>query len=490
MEHRSRIVQYLVAASVSLASLTLGVSSAWPTPVLPKFHANETGVEITDQGASWMLAMNSPGFIAGSFATRFISDKFGRKATILVSAYPMALGTIVLLFAKTAWLLYITRFLWGASTGMIGTVVSMYLAEIADKDLRGTLSVGTRFMFNLGTLLAISVGPFLSYQALNSSLIVLPVCYFVACWWIPESPYYYLKEGRVHDAGKTLTKLRSYKDKKEMEDELSALQSSVANEMRRDSSVKELFTGKQYRRAIIISTGLKLAQIMVGVVTVQHYLGRIMQDTKSDINLATIFIIFGAVRFVIGIMSSILADRVGRRPLLIYSFLGTAICHIIAGAYFFCQEVLQIDQASLTPYVIIPLIGIFGSSIVSTIGFGSIIFVIPAEIFPINIKAVALSALSIYGGVLGFIVAKFFQDLKDWTGLCGVFWIYSGVAIAGAVFSLLCVPETKGKSLEEIQILLQGDLYDGGDGRTSQVAKADEKDTELQELNKKDSTNL
>lgn len=90
----------------------------------------------------------------------------------------------------------------------------MYLAEIADKDIRGTLSVGTRFMFNLGALLVTAVGPFMSYQTLNSSLVILPVCYFVACWWIPESPYYYLKEGRTHDAGKTLTKLRSYKDKK------------------------------------------------------------------------------------------------------------------------------------------------------------------------------------------------------------------------------------------------------------------------------------
>ncbi|KAL0841084.1 hypothetical protein ABMA28_014847 [Loxostege sticticalis] len=489
---RSRIVQYLVAASVSLASLTLGVSSTWPTPVLPKLkNINETNVDINDQEISWMLAMNSPGFIAGSFATRFISDRFGRKATILGSAFPMALGTVLLLFAQKAWLLYVTRFLWGGSTGMIGTVVSMYLAEIADKDIRGTLSVGTRFMFNLGALLVTAVGPFMSYQTLNSSLVILPVCYFVACWWIPESPYYYLKEGRTHDAGKTLTKLRSYKDKKEMEDELSILQSSVSNEMRRDSSVKELFTGKQYRSAIIISAGLKLTQIMAGVMAVQHYLGTIMQDTKAEIKLNTVFIIFGAVRFVIGIMSSVLADRVGRRPLLIYSFLGTGICHIIAGAYFFCQEVLKINQASLTPYAIIPLIGILGSSVISTLGFSSIIFVVPAEIFPINIKAVAMASLSIYGGILGFIVAKFFQDLKDWTGLCGVFWIYSGVAIAGALFSFIYVPETKGKSLREIQVLLQGDLYDEGDGKLDQVvAKDDHRDTELQELNRRDVSRL
>lgn len=190
-------------------------------------------------------------------------------------------------------------------------------------------------------------------------------------------------------------------------------------------------------------------------------------------------------------MSSVLADRVGRRPLLIYSFFGTGVCHIIAGAYFFSQEVLQIDQTLLAPYAWIPFAGILGSSIVSTLGFSSIIFVVPAEIFPLNIKAVAMSSLSIFGGILGFIVAKGYQELKDLAGLCGVFWIYAGIAIIGAVFSFICVPETKGKSLVEIQMLLQGALYDDSDGNLSNVkTDVNDKDTELHELNKKDVTRL
>jgi MFS family permease len=93
-------------------------------------------------------------------------------------------------------------------------VVSMYLAEIADKNLRGTLTAGTSFMFNFGILMTIAVGPFLSYQVLNISLLVLPIIYFVACWWIPESPYYYLKKGKVEQATRIITKLRNHNDKK------------------------------------------------------------------------------------------------------------------------------------------------------------------------------------------------------------------------------------------------------------------------------------
>lgn len=189
-------------------------------------------------------------------------------------------------------------------------------------------------------------------------------------------------------------------------------------------------------------------------------------------------------------MSSVVADRVGRRPLLIYSFFGTCVCHFIAGGYFFAQEILKTDHSTLTKYAWVPFVGIVGSSIVSTLGFGSIIFVIPGEIFPLNIKAVAMSSLSIFGGILGFIGSKGYQEIKDLAGLCGVFWIYASVAFIGAVFSYMFVPETKGKSLKEIQVMLQGDLYDDDSGKLDDVKTDVGKDNELQELSKKEITHL
>ncbi|KAL4709966.1 hypothetical protein ACJJTC_003929 [Scirpophaga incertulas] len=487
MESRYRVVQYLVAASVSLASMTLGVSSAWPTPVLAKFHDKETEVDITEDGISWMLAMTPPGFILGSFITRFVSDHYGRRTTILLSALPMTSGSIILLFCWASWLICIARFLWGCGTGMIGTVVSMYIVEIADKDIRGKLSGGTSFMFNLGTLLAISLGPFVSYQMLNVALSVLPLIFFCACCWIPESPYFYLKEDRVEEAKRALFRLRSYRDNQELEEELTLLRSSLNKEMRSDSSWKELFTGAQYRKAIIVASGLKLTQIMTGVLIVQQYLGPIIQDTKSNINLPTVFIIFGAVRFIIGIMSSVMVDKAGRRPLLIYSYLGTGICHAVCGAYFFCQEVLKVDQSLLMPYGYVPFVNILGSTVVSTLGFSSIMFVISAEIFPINVKAVALSALNIFGGILGFILAKGYKEVKDLAGITGVFWLFAGIAFAGAVFTIIYVPETKGKSLSEIQVLYQGNLYTVTDSKQDGFDTIDaSKDTEMQVLNKKE----
>lgn len=89
---------------------------------------------------------------------------------------------------------------------------TIYIAEIADKDKRGRLILSNRFMFNFGGLLAMGIGPFVAYQTINYSMMLLPICYFTACWFIPETPYFLLKEGKVDAARNTLMNLTNIKD--------------------------------------------------------------------------------------------------------------------------------------------------------------------------------------------------------------------------------------------------------------------------------------
>ncbi|XP_050670795.1 facilitated trehalose transporter Tret1-like [Leptidea sinapis] len=455
---KGRGLQYFIAGAVSLATATLGMSSAWTTPVMPKLLNNETDIDINHNQISWMLSLSPIGFMCGSLVTRFLCDTIGRRRSILASAVPMICGTIIAATAKKAWLLFIMKFLWGFSTGMVSTIVTIYIAEIADKEIRGRLVVSTRFMFNFGSLVVMCIGSFLSYAALNYCLLSMPILYFSFCIWIPESPYYYLKEGKVECARKELIRLRGSTDG--LEADLERLSAQVKKEMSHASSSWELFRGRQYRKAIIIVVGLKLTQIMTGTQAVIQYLGVIMHESKAGIPLYLLLIIFGAIKFSVGIMSSMLADRVGRRPLLIYSFFGSSVSLAIVGTYFFLLEVLSINNTSLQPYGFITFAGIVSSSVISTFGFNSIIGVIQGEVFPMNVKAVAITSLNIYGGILGFTVTKLFQKIKDATGLCGVFWFFSSVALLGSIFSFFIIPETKGKSLREIQVMLQGDVYD------------------------------
>lgn len=190
--------------------------------------------------------------------------------------------------------------------------------------------------------------------------------------------------------------------------------------------------------------------------------------------------------YVTGVMSSILADKIGRVPLLIYSYLGTGICLTVVGIYFCLLDF--IDHDSLQPYSFIPFAGIVVSNVISTLGFHSIIVLVPAEIFPMNVKAVAMTSLSIFGGMMNFFIARGYQLIKDVIGLSGVFWVFAIAAYAGSLFSLLYVPETKGKSLTDIQIQLQGDMYENSEVlQTLKTEKTyiDDDVTEDKELNVK-----
>ncbi|XP_052759499.1 facilitated trehalose transporter Tret1-like [Galleria mellonella] len=486
MEHGNRKVQYIVTLAVSLAAVTTGVCLTWTTAVIPKFYNNETNIHITDAGISWMAAISSPGFVVGSVASRFVSDKFGRRATLLSSALPVTVGSIATLSGSHIWILCAARFLWGIGTGMISTVSSIYLAEIADKDIRGSLIVANRFFVNFGIFLVLVIGPFVSYNTINYMILALPICYFVSCWLIPETPYYYLKEEKVDKARHVLKKLRGIKNEKVLEDELSTMRSNVGKDMRRSGTVKELFSGKQYRKALFIIAGLKIGQMMTGCIVIQHYLGRIMQDSRSNMNLATVFVVFGALRFTVGVMSSVIADKVGRRTLFIYSFLGTGLSLSLIAAYFCCQEVIKIEQSQLASYAIVVFIGIILSNIISTLGYNSIIYAVQGEIFPLNVKSLAMTCLNIFGGTLNFLVTKTYQTLKDVSGTFGVFLLFTIMSFGSFVFVYFFVPETKGKSLSEIQKILQGKYYDDDSIQVNKNLNDVKDGTELKLLENKD----
>ncbi|KAM3964350.1 LOW QUALITY PROTEIN: facilitated trehalose transporter Tret1-like [Aphomia sociella] len=485
MDSGNRKVQYLVTLAVSLAAITTGVCFTWTTAIIPKFHNNETDIEMTDAGISWIAAMFSPGFVVGSLASRYISDKFGRRATLLSSAIPVAVGSLAAVFIRNIWGFCTARILWGVGNGMVGTVSSIYLAEIADKDNRGTLTVANRF-FSLGIFLSLVIGPFVSFDTINYMTLALPVCYFASCWLIPETPYYYLKEGKVENARIVLTKLKGLKDEKILEDELSRMHADVNKEMRRSGSIKELFTGKQYRKAILVVTGLKVGQLATGNIVIQQYLGRIIQDSYLDMDLATVFIVFGAVRLVVGIVSSVIADKVGRRPQLIYTYFGSGLSLAVVAAYFCSQEIIKIEQSRLSPYAIVVFVGIIVFSIISSLGVNSIIYTIQGEVFPLNVKLLAVTCLNIFGGIFNFSITKSYQSLKDATGMFGVFTFFTIVSFVSIVFVYFIVPETKGKSLSEIQAILQGKYYDDDVTKINKIVSKDVTDaTELKLLENK-----
>ncbi|GBP40563.1 Facilitated trehalose transporter Tret1-2 homolog [Eumeta japonica] len=422
-EKRKRKVQYWSALAVSLSSLCLAAVATWPTPALYKFHSREVNFQLTEKEISWLLAISPIGLLVGSALSRYLAENFGRKTTILISSLPMMIGSLIALIGWNAWFLYLARFVWGLGTGVAGTVTPMYIAEISAKDIRGKLMTFSRVLGNLGSLIVIAGGPFVSYAQINLFLCVTPLVYLTACCFIPESPYYYLKDGRTNEARRVMFILEETKDMqlKELQKALKSIfwaqslqftaRRTQKEEMSRGTSIRELVTGRVYWKPLIISAGL---------------------------------------------VASAVVDLFGRRLFFITSSLCLGITLFVVGVYFFLQKFTPMSSESLYPYAIVAIVGIVMSNVISTLGLAPMSCIIPAEIFPLNVKSTALSAVNMFAALLGSAAALSYQHIENSWDLYGLFWFYGSVATVGGVLTYVLLPETKDKTLEEIQMEMQG----------------------------------
>ncbi|KAJ2946132.1 hypothetical protein O0L34_g5062 [Tuta absoluta] len=449
-EPSNRKVQYLAGICASLGFMFTGAVLSWGSPAIPKFKSGEALLQITDAQSSWVVSILSVGSIPGCFIGHQLSERIGRRRTVYASAAPGVVGAAIILFTKSVALMIVARLLVGVTTGMTAVVTMIYITEIADKEIRGALGMLVQVMNNSGQLLVYGIGPFVSYTFLNSIVLTIPIVYVLACCWIPESPYYHLKDGRMEQAKKEFMVIKGTKDEKWADDQLGVIRAHVRESMENKTTFRELITNMRYRRAVYIVAGLKALQYMTGNSAIQSYLEIIFRQSSS-ISGPHVSIVYGFVQLTAGIGATFLAGWFGRRILMFISCLGVAISLTLVGIYFYLQDALKLSPETLQSVSALPLIGILGFNILYAVGIGNLPYVMQAELFPINVKTVASSAATMLACVLSFLVAKCYQSIKDTFGHYTVFWSFAIVAYIGVFFIYCFVPETKGKTLEEVQ---------------------------------------
>ncbi|XP_028161737.1 facilitated trehalose transporter Tret1-like [Ostrinia furnacalis] len=449
-ERNSRKIQYFAGLCASLSFMFTGATLSWPSPAIPKFKSGAAGFEISNEQTSWVVSLLSAGAMPGCYLGQVLSERVGRRRTFLLSSLPGLLGACIILFTKTPILMCVARFMIGLTTGSVAVVAMIYITEIADKEVRGALGMLVQVMNNLGSLLIYGIGPFVSYTMLNTIIVTIPVVYAVCCLWLPESPYYHLKDGRVDEARKEFKLLKGSDDEKWIDDQLSVIRAHVKESMENKSTAKELFTNVKYRKAIYIVAGLKTVQYMTGILLIQSYLEVIFRQSSS-VSGPRASIVYGVVQLFAGIGATFLTRWCRRRFLLLTSCLGVSIAMTTVGVYFYLQEKLQVSQETLNSISILPLAGLIGFNILYAIGAGNLPYIFQAELFPVNVKAVASSAATQFACILSFLVQKFYQSCKEIFGNYTVFWSFACIGYLGVVFIYFCVPETGNKTLEEVQ---------------------------------------
>lgn len=437
---------------MNLSSLTAGMCIGWTSPVLPKLtnpnrtDENPLGHTITQNEESWITAMLSVGSILGNYPSGILSDFIGRKSTLLLMVFPTVAAFVINAFAQKAVLYLITRLIVGFCFGGAINATFVYVSEISDVKNRGKfLSVYTSFIM-FGVLLSYILGAYLSIMVYNLIIAAIPVmflCLFGS--FGVESPVYLLKKNKKEQARQVLKKLRigSYKS---VENELEQWENEI--KINEEGTFKDLLSDRILIKALMFSLVLMVLQEFSGVLAVLAYAQSIFDEAGSSLSSELSAIVLGAIQFFMSFSSPLFVDKLGRRILFMISTTGMAIGHTIFGVYFYIKENTNQSVESFS-WVPIVLLVAFITSYNS--GCGVLPYTFTGEIFPSKVRSKAVATAFFVNSGAAFLVSLLFKTMTGSVlGNAGTFWIFGGFCVLGLMFVITLLPETKGKSVEQI----------------------------------------
>ncbi|KAL1517469.1 hypothetical protein ABEB36_001232 [Hypothenemus hampei] len=449
MSEGSAIYQYLATVTGCLGVISGAMHFGWPSPSLPHLLRPDSHIPVTSEDGSWLASMPCIGAVSGSIMTAYLVDKIGRKNCMLMTAPGYLLAWLMVAFASTIWELYVARFIAGWGDGLVFTAFPMYLGEIASYEIRGLLGSSMQLTMIAGMLVINIIGSYLNIMSTALVCSVVPPVFFVMFWFMPDSPYYLIMKGRLEDARKNLQLLRQTQD---VTSELERMIEAVKLEREETGKLTDLFTIASNRRATIIVFGLRAIQQFGGTTVITFYAKSIFHEASGDISSTTATIIYFSLQLFCALISSFLVDKLGRKPLLIASIIGSGLALSLEGTYFYLSVNTSLDVSKLK---VVPVVALLGYVIIFNLGMGVIPVLFLGEMFPTSVKAFALCLADIWFGIIVTVVSKFFQTMQDSFGIAVPFFAFAACCAIGLVFILVLVPETKGKTLEDIQIELK-----------------------------------
>ncbi|KAL0129710.1 hypothetical protein PUN28_001757 [Cardiocondyla obscurior] len=439
----SKCAQYVGVLVATLAAFSIGTYLSWTSSALPLYNAKDT-LPVSDQEGSWISSLVPLGAIPTAIPAGMLADRFGRKKTIWAITVPLFLCWYIIGFASSKIWIFLARFIAGAACGAASVVVPMFASEIAEQSIRGLLGTIFQLQITAGILFAYATAFTDSLHVIAILCSVAPALLLIFFPFVPESPAWLVMHGRKNEANNALKHFRGAHY--DIEAELAGLERQASEMREAKANILDL---KNYRKATCITLGLMFFQQLSGVNTLIFYAKRIFDDAGSTFSSSTSSVIVGVVQVIATYFSTIMIERAGRKLLLFISVSVMAVCMFTLSGYFRFQSSHDLSNISW-----IPLVSFAVFIVIFSIGFGPIPWLMVGELFTNNVKSVASAATAICNWSLAFLVTKCFQDMVDLMGISSSFATFGMISLIGTIFVSVMVPETKGKTIEEIQMEL------------------------------------
>ena len=407
----------------------------------------------------WAVSSCIVGCILGAMFVGKPSDVFGRKKLLIISAIMFFVSAIGSGYAPTFTQFVLYRLLGGIGMGVASTLSPMYIAEVAPASLRGRFVSLNQMTIVIGILLAQLV----NYLILQSHPVPegvtgaalletwngqtgwrimfvaegLPAFLFFAFMFVvPNSPRWLCRVGRHEEAKHIMEKVGGTEYAAES---LASIKETFDEDSKKHELV-ELLKPK-VRRILIIGVILAIFQQWCGINVVFSYAHDIFKAAGYDVS-GVLFnlVIIGFTNFIFTIVAMVTIDRIGRRILILWGSVGLGIAYILLGFCFYQQI-----QGVIVLAIVLLALACFSATL------GPVMWVIISEIFPNRVRGLATSIAVLALWVANFILQYTFPIMTEAFSIAATFWVYAGICVLGVIFIKLYIPETKGKTLEEIE---------------------------------------
>jgi SP family xylose:H+ symportor-like MFS transporter len=450
MDKNNKNYILFIALSAALGGLLFG----YDTAVISGAIGNLTEYfQLTSVETGWAISSALVGCLIGAFFSDYLSNRFGRKITMLITAILFILNSIGTALPNSFTMFVLFRIVGGIGVGVASMVVPMYIAEIAPPKRRGALVGNYQLAIVIGIVVVYFVNYFIALQGdahwnLNmgwrwmfGSEIIPSLLFLVFIFLIPESPRWLFLKGKNQEAMAVLQKINT-------EEEVAQVQTEIQNSLHEeDKNQWKHLVNPIFKKALLVGIGLSILQQLTGINAILYYAPEIFKSLGSaaDVSLLETSTL-GVVNLIFTLLAIRLVDKMGRKPLLYMGSIGMTIALAAVGLFIYYN--------ALSNWVL-PFLLLFMASF--SISWGPIVWVLLSEIFPNKIRSLALAISVFIQWIANFVVTQVFPSLVEnqWlkTHFNGAFpfYLFSIICLISLLFVWKNVPETKNKSLEQME---------------------------------------
>lgn len=475
----SRQFLYYLAVMASVGGMLFGYDTGVISGAMIQLRSDPDqwkgvgGLDLSSWEQEMVVGIATAGAILGSVCSSWTNTWYGRRKTILGSSVCFIVGALVMGVAPDVYTLLCGRFVVGLSVGFASHTVPIYIAEVAPEDVRGMLVSINSISIVFGQVLAsvvdcgFGVGNVEEGWRYMLALGGVPgLLLFMGFLYVPESPRWLISQGRSDEAERSLRLIRSATTNDEIRPEFERMETHISDARSthgdQPATMSELL---EHIPELTVGCGLQLLQQFAGINTLMYYSSTILSAStnndehsnpwSSDNNTAICLSSVTAFAQLVGVLIGMaVVDRVGRRVLTMWSLVFVTLALVLLGFAFFRQQSQWMA-----------IVGMVGYLVAFGFGMSPIPWLVNAEIYPIRVRSTAISISTGVNWVANLIVSTTFLSLAKVTSTDrenaenhpdGAFWIYAAIASLGLVWVAFTLPETNGKTLEEIGLYFHG----------------------------------